>query len=114
MHHTQRANRFTMDLPLRYRSAREDAWSYGVTLNISASGVLFRSARALDQATPMEMQVVLPGDGQGGARILSRGAVVRSVTPGNPADHHLVAVSIETYDLVHTPAPEPAPTPIYT
>ena len=102
-----------MDLPLRYRSADEDAWSYGITLNISASGVLFRGARALDQAMPMEMQVVLPGDSQGGARILSRGAVIRTVTPDDPSDHHVIAVSIETYDLVHTAGPDTS-SPIYT
>ena len=106
MNHTPRANRFAMDLPLRYRSDGEDVWSYGITLNISASGVLFRATRALDRSTPMEMQVVLPGDSFGGARILSRGAVIRYVRPDDSTGQHVVAVSIDTYDLVHTGAPD--------
>ena len=114
MPHTPRANRFAMDLPLRYRSAHEDVWSYGITLNISASGVLFRGARALDRSTPMEMQVVLPADSLGGARILSRGAVVRHGVPDRQTDQHIVAVSIDAYDLVHTDGPDVSANAIYT
>lgn len=107
----KRASRFDLDLPVRYRLGGEDAWSYGVTVNISSSGVLFRSARPIECALPIELQVVLPGDRDGGARVLSRGSVARTVSSGGSA-HYVIAATIDAYELART-APD-APDPIYT
>jgi hypothetical protein len=95
-----RATRFPMILPLRYRVQGEADWSYGMTVDISYTGVLFRSDRTLAVQAPIEIEVVLPGDSEGSARVISQGSVRRSVTPYDAFRGRAVAVTIDEYELI--------------
>ena len=96
----RRATRFALNLPLRFRVRGEIGWSYGMTENISGSGALVRTGRAADLATPVELEVVLPGTDQGGARVIGHGSVTRA--PGSIGGDHAIAMSIDGYELIRT------------
>ncbi len=55
-----RAQRFALEMPVRYRPVGEMEWLEGTTQNISYSGLLFRAGRALDIDTPVEISITLP------------------------------------------------------
>jgi hypothetical protein len=88
-----------MNLPVRYRVRGEKRWSYGMSVNVSASGLLFRADRTVDPDARMQIEVVLPGDEQGSASVTARGAVTRVSGATSGADH-LVAAHLESPDLV--------------
>ena len=90
-----------MNLPVRYRMEGDEGWSYGMTVNVSSTGVLFRSGRVLDPHAAMHIEVVLPGDEHGSARVISRGAVTRSMTDEG-GDDHVIAAALDRTDLVRT------------
>ena len=77
---SERAFRFTLPLPLRYRSKGEAEWRDARIENISRSGVLFWTRDVLDVRTRLEMTFVLPV-GPAPATVLCRGHVVRTVLP---------------------------------
>jgi hypothetical protein len=54
-----RAPRFPLTLPIRCRRAGDESWIEGVTINISRSGVLFRTSEPLDVNTRIEMRIAL-------------------------------------------------------
>jgi PilZ domain len=58
-----RARRFPLTLPILCRRAGEETWLEGVTVNISTSGVLFRTSEPLDVDTRVEMTIVLRESG---------------------------------------------------
>jgi hypothetical protein len=101
-HPASRATRFAMNLPVRYRARGDEDWSYGMTVNISCSGVLFRTARAVAAATPVEIELVLPGDREASASVISRGSVIRTVSPGAGPHDRALAVALDEYDFVRT------------
>ena len=94
-----RATRFAMNLPVRYRVRGEKVWSYGMSVNVSVSGLLFRADRHVDPKARMQVELVLPGDEQGTASVTARGAVTRVSAESSGADH-LVAAHLESPDLV--------------
>lgn len=98
-----RATRFPVILPLRYRTQGEIEWSYGMTIDISSSGVLFRADHVLDLQAPVEIEVIFPGDIDGSARVVSRGTVKRTVITADPAHEEFMAASFEDYDFVRVP-----------
>jgi hypothetical protein len=95
-----RATRFPLNLPVRYRVAGDDVWSYGMTVNISHTGVLMRSDRLLQPQAAIEMEVVLPGDAQSSARVVSRGSVSRTVANADLDGDRALAITIHEYDLL--------------
>ncbi|HVH55612.1 MAG TPA: PilZ domain-containing protein [Vicinamibacterales bacterium] len=96
-----RATRFVMNLPVRYRVQGEKGWSYGMSINVSASGLLFRADRQVAPHARMQIEVVLPGDEQGSARVAARGAVTR-VSSEDPGADRLIAAHLESPDLVRS------------
>lgn len=80
----------------------EEGWSYGMTLNISATGLLFQSARTLSPEAAMHIEVVLPGDEDASVRVISRGAVARVSPSAKTGDDHLIAATLDASDLVRT------------
>ena len=99
---SQRAPRFPVSLPLRYRSIGATQWIDGQVENISRSGVLFRAANLVAVDTSIEMSFVLPvGDGPG---VVCRGRVVRTVPPKADEAPPGLAVTIATYQFVRAPA----------
>jgi len=75
-----RARRYEIGTLIRYRARGEREWHEGVTENISISGVLIRTERALDPKTPIELRFLLPIelDGERAAEVFCRGLVIRS------------------------------------
>lgn len=84
-----RAQRFQLELPLRYRRVGEAGWHMGTTKNISRSGMLFSAEESLQPSAQVEINLVLPAEiaGLSATEVVCRGEVVRaeagidSVTP---------------------------------
>lgn len=92
-----RATRYPLTLPLRFRPERADQWSYGISVNISHTGILFETSRDVDVQGPLDIEVVLPGDGEERARIVTR-AVVRRAT--NREGEEALAVSLSGAEVL--------------
>ena len=77
---SQRARRFVIQLPMRYRIDGETVWHEGRTANISHSGVLFWADKLLEAQTAIEIVIMMPDeiDGEMGAEIVCRGEIVRT------------------------------------
>ena len=85
-----RARRFPLTLPLRCRRAGEQRWIEGVTINISKSGVLFRTSVPLDVDTRVEIRIVLGESPARAGELRCQGHIVRlesgdSTTPSMAA-----------------------------
>jgi hypothetical protein len=85
-----RAARFPIRTSISYRPEGIENWKIGETENISRSGVLFNSHELLEVNTALEMTFPLPteiksdattGRTEGGAIVLCRGRIVRTVLP---------------------------------
>jgi hypothetical protein len=73
-----------------------------MTVNISSTGVLFRTDAAAESETPMDIEIVLPGNREFAVRVTSRGTVTRAfVPPGEPGDRAM-AVTFGTYGFVRS------------
>lgn len=75
-----RAQRFPLDLPVRYCRVGETVWMDGTTENISHSGVLFRVGQPLDIDSPVEIRITLPATSPGspGSQIICQARIVRA------------------------------------
>lgn len=82
-----RAQRFSLQLPMKYRKLGEQDWRVGTTENISRSGLLFRAEEALSPHVQLEINLVLPAEiaGLTAAEVVCRGEVVRMVESETPA-----------------------------
>ncbi len=98
----QRAQRFAIRTPLRYRISGESEWRQGATENISSSGVLFRCEHSLEPDTPIEMSWAVPVAvlGNGGAQVYCRGTVVRALKDASSGDPGALASSISQYRII--------------
>lgn len=96
-----RASRFPIRTPISYRPEGDEDWQVGETENISRSGVLFNSKDLLEVNTALEMTFPLPteiksdattGRTEGGAVVLCRGHIVRTVlTPASDSPGRMAA-----------------------
>jgi hypothetical protein len=77
-----RAQRFPLELPVRYRCVGESEWMTSMTQNISRSGVLFHAVRPLDVATQIEINIAMPqvAPASGAAEVRCRAQIVRIAT----------------------------------
>jgi hypothetical protein len=94
-----RAQRFALELVLRYRRPGQTAWSEGRTENISRSGVLFRADGPLPVDAALELSFVLPV-GKAPTGVRCRGRIVRSVPAAGLDLLPGVAVAITDYRLL--------------
>lgn len=93
-----RAPRFSMRVPLRYRAPGDQAWSDGMAIDASRTGVLFETGCALKAVdTPVLVRLRLRG-GPAGVEVQCVGRIARSETP--PGDHAQMAATIESYEFV--------------
>jgi hypothetical protein len=97
-----RATRYPLNLPVRFRPEGDDRWGYGMTLNISHTGLLLRADRDVGVDRQVEIEVVLPGDEDASARVVSRGTV-RRAAPGGGERNQALAVAFEGCELVRVP-----------
>jgi c-di-GMP-binding flagellar brake protein YcgR len=72
-----RAIRFAMMLPMRYRCPGGAAWIPGYTVNLSRSGVLFESESALTPGTGLEIVLELRDENRELAAVRCSATVVR-------------------------------------
>jgi len=97
---TRGAQRFALQIRVRYRLGGEGGWRHGETENISSSGVLFRSHCAAEAGTPLELCLILPPLSSGAAaQVICRGVIVRSALADNN-DLPALAVRILNFRLV--------------
>jgi hypothetical protein len=91
-----RARRYEIGTAIRFRVRGERDWHEGLTENISISGLLIRSGRALDPKTAIEMRFFLPVelDGECAAEVFCRGFVIRSSKCRIPVGTYTIAAKI--------------------
>ena len=97
-----RAQRFGIQMPLRYRLSGESKWRKGAIENISRSGVLFRGEEFAKPNTPLEMSLVLPKGifGVRSPKVVCRGIVVRSERPKGAGAFPALATTISHYRFI--------------
>src|SRR5579864_4453294 len=102
-----RAQRFYIQLPLRYRRLGEKEWHAGTTENISRSGMLFEADELLQPAAQLEINLVLPQEiaGLSSTEVVCRGEVVRTVEHGGETPNPALAARILQYHFQHGPLP---------
>src|SRR5215472_5620357 len=78
----ERARRFSLRMPMRYRLNGQRRWWKGTTNNVSRSGVLFQGELAAVPNTAVEISMALPVGifGSGVTEVVCKGTVVRVVT----------------------------------
>jgi PAS domain S-box-containing protein len=89
----QRAQRFQLQLPLKYRRLDEERWHDGETRNISRSGLLFQAEDPLQPNVVLEINLVLPAEiaGLSPTEVVCRGEVVRTEEVGSEMTPALAA-----------------------
>jgi PAS domain S-box-containing protein len=102
-----RAQRFQLQLPLRYRRVGEKSWHEGTTENISRSGMLFTADEALQPSAQLEINLVLPAEiaGLSATEVVCRGEVVRTIAPNGGMMSPALAARILQYHFQHGPIP---------
>jgi hypothetical protein len=97
-----RPERYLIHTELQYRAIGEKQWSIGTLENISASGILFRGTHLLEPGTDVDMRFSLPANFNGnlGARVVSRGTVVRSTLRKNGLSIAIMAAATSRSRLV--------------
>jgi PAS domain S-box-containing protein len=102
-----RAQRFYIQLPLRYRRLGEKEWHVGTTENISRSGMLFEADELLQPAAQLEINLVLPAEiaGLSATEVVCRGEVVRTVERRGETMSPALAARILQYHFQHGPLP---------
>lgn len=102
-----RAQRFQLQLPLRYRRIGEKIWHQGTTENISRSGMLFKADEELQPSAQLEISLVLPAEiaGLAATEVVCRGEVVRTVAPRADKLSPALAARILQYHFQHGPLP---------
>jgi hypothetical protein len=96
---SNRAERFQIRIPVRYREPRGRVWFEGKTVNISRSGVLFRTDSILSPKTPVEMRLALPAviKNEAPGEVLCKGVVVRTEQSDIEGAPPALAVAIQNY-----------------
>ena len=102
-----RAQRFHIQLPLRYRRLGEKEWHVGATENISRSGMLFQADEPLQPSAQLEINLVLPQEiaGLSSTEVVCRGEVVRTVEHRGETVSPVLAARILQYHFQHGPLP---------
>ena len=96
----ERAQRYAIALPMRYRRVGEKTWATGTTVNISRSGVVFEGERSVDREAAIELVLTMPVDVADGARVVARGVIVRAVAEGVADAPRAFAATIADYSFV--------------
>jgi hypothetical protein len=97
-----RAQRFGLQIPLRYRTGSDEGWHRGTTKNISRSGMLFLGEDWAAPRTHLELAFVLPRQTglEQAAEVICRGMVTRSERRAIEEGGPLMAIQISHYRLV--------------
>jgi hypothetical protein len=98
---SQRAGRYPVQTPIRFRVHGKDQWHEGMTENISCTGVLLRSRFLPRNGAEVEMVLSLPAKvwGKRPAEVVGRGRVVRRDRSQRLNQPPAIAATIERYRL---------------
>ncbi len=98
----ERARRFALHVPVRYRCRGEQDWQEGITENLSCTGLLFRAQEPLAPRTPVELSFALPTQlaGKAQVQITCEGYVAR-VARGNGEQWPLLAAALLGYRVLY-------------
>jgi len=98
-----RAQRFQLQLPLKYRRLDEERWHEGETRNISRSGLLFRAEDPLQPSVILEINLVLPPEiaGLSPTEVVCRGEIVRTEHAAGGEMSPALAAKILQYRFQH-------------
>ncbi len=98
-----RAQRFQLQLPLKYRRLDEEKWHDGQTRNISRSGLLFQGEDLLQPNVLLEINLVLPAEiaGLSATEVVCRGEIVRTVESNGEKMPPALAAKILQYHFQH-------------
>ena len=101
-HNPPRAQRFDLQLLIRYRAIGETTWPDGRTENISHTGVLFNASDAMQMGTQVEMSLAMPFQGsiETGAEVACHGEIVRTAPPASTDAQPCLAARILPYRFV--------------
>jgi hypothetical protein len=88
---SDRAQRFTMAVPLHFREKGLEPWMEAQIVNISQTGILFRTDETVPADTRLEVRVDFPAY----SHLDCQCTVVRT-------EPSLLAVQIQDYNLVHS------------
>jgi len=100
---SDRAPRFPIHIPIRYRMLHSRDWLVGSTENVSRSGVLFRAERPFELTATLDLRLELPpinNDDRVRGEIACKGEVVRVEWTYDAGGSVAVAVAIHDYRLV--------------
>ncbi len=98
----ERARRFAVRVPVRYRCRGEREWQEGVTENLSCTGLLFRARQPVAPRTPVELSFALPAQLAGPAQVrISCDGYVARVARGNGGDVPLLAAALLGYRVLY-------------
>ena len=97
-----RAQRFGIQIRMRYRLSGGSKWWEGTTQNISRSGVLFRGEEFAEPNTPVELSFALPKEifGARPAEVVCKGTVIWSERPKVGGSLPALASTISHYRFV--------------
>lgn len=96
-----RAQRFVLQMPLRYRVTGETKWRQGRTENISSTGVLFRTETFVQLNCPMEMRLVVPSvSTEGPVEMVCQCMIVRCVSAKGVDEPAVLAARILHFRMV--------------
>ena len=96
----QRAQRFPVQIRIRYSSDGGANWREGTTEDISHSGVLFTTEQPLPPKTEVEMRLIVPAaNGETGAEIVCRGSIVRILPADDIGTFPRLAATITDYKI---------------
>ncbi len=108
----QRAGRYPVRTPIRFRIHGQDEWHEGVTENISRTGVFLVSPFLLRAGAKVEMVLSLPSEVLGGnrAEMIGQGRVVRQRRSSSLDQPSGMATTIDRYRLARKAAtPQESP-----
>lgn len=97
-----RAERFAIQIPVRYHEPHSSGWFEGRTENISYSGVLFRTESPLELKTAVEIRIELPAAilGEAPGEIVCKGLIVRVEESPMAGIPPALAVAIRSYRML--------------
>jgi hypothetical protein len=97
--HVARAPRFPIQAPFSFRTGGEKSWHEGTTINISRSGVLFKSDMVFDPKTVLEMRIAFPPEMTGDVEtnVICWGPIVRLQPCAPEEQFHSIAASFFRY-----------------
>jgi len=104
----ERAQRFPIHIPVRYRIPRSPDWSVACSENVSWSGVLFRTECIFKPTATLDLRLELPRvNNNGGVRaeVVCKGEVVRVEQTYPAGTSSAVAVAIRQYRLAQMRQP---------